>query len=89
MNDADIMNVIVKALKIEAMRKPNERIFVGFKTYTYAEFAEMLSGQKNLSKADKQLIKSFLEDSVKIFKESQLFRLKILELAAEKSTTHG
>ena len=84
MNDGEIMNIIVKALRIEAMQKPMEKIFVGFRTYTYAEFAEMLNNHKNLNKAERQLVKDFLDKSLKTFKENQAFREKILELAGER-----
>ncbi|MDT7886109.1 MAG: hypothetical protein RQ968_01895 [Thermoproteota archaeon] len=32
---ANKIDIIIKALKIEAERKPNERIYLGFKSYTY------------------------------------------------------
>jgi ClpP class serine protease len=80
MND---MELIIRALKLEAQQKPNERIFVGFKSYTYAEFAKMLNDHKKLNKTDKQFIKSFLDTSLKLFKENPTYRQRILKLAGE------
>jgi hypothetical protein len=80
MND---MEIIIRALKLEAQQKPNERIFVGFKSYTYAEFVNMLNNHKKLNKTDKQFIKNFLDASLKLFKENQTYRQKILKLAGE------
>jgi hypothetical protein len=80
MNDVEI---IIRALKLEAQQKPNERIFVGFKSYTYAEFVNMLNNHKKLNKTDKQFIKNFLDASLKLFKENQTYRQKILKLAGE------
>jgi hypothetical protein len=75
--------VIIKALRIEAQRKPNERIYVGFKSYTYAEFVEMLDNHKSLTKAEKEFIENFLKTSLKLFRENQTYREKILKLAGE------
>jgi len=78
------LDIIVKALKLEAQQKPNERIYVGFKSYTYAEFAQMLNNHKKLAKAEKEFVENFLKTSLKLFKENKAYREKILTLAGEK-----
>jgi len=75
--------IIVKALKLEARQKPNGRIYVGLKSYTYSEFAEMLDNHKKLSKTERQLVENFLNASLKLFRENQAYREKILKLAGE------
>jgi hypothetical protein len=76
--------VIIKALKIEAQRKPNERIYVGFKSYTYTEFVEMLDNRKSLTKAEKEFVENFIKTSLKLFRENKAYRERILTLAGEK-----
>jgi hypothetical protein len=82
MNDGEIMNIIIKAIKLEASLKPNEKIYIGQKSYTYAEFANMLNNHRKLSKDGKQTVKAFLESCIKLFRENQDFREKIFSLAA-------
>jgi hypothetical protein len=77
------LDIIIKALKLEARQKPNERIYVGFKSYTYSEFVEMLNHHKKLDKAKKEFVESFLNASLKLFKENKAYREKILRLAGE------
>jgi hypothetical protein len=78
------VEIIVKALKLEAQQKTGQRIFVGRKSYTYAEFVEMLDNHEKLGKDEKQFIENFLKTSLKLFKENQTYREKILKLAGEK-----
>jgi hypothetical protein len=78
------LDIIIKALKLEAQQKPNERIYVGFKSYTYAEFVEMLNNHKKLAKVEKEFVENFLKTSLKLLKENKAYREKILTLAGEK-----
>ena len=77
MNEIDI---IIKALKMEAEKKPNEGIYLGFKSYTYKEFINMLDNYEKLNNDEKQLVDKFLEESVRLFKENKAFREKILSM---------
>jgi len=74
-------DIIIKALKIEAERKPNERIYItGFKSYTYKEFINMLDNYEKLNNDEKQFVDRFLEESTKLFKENKAFQEKILSM---------
>jgi hypothetical protein len=77
---ANEIDIIIKALKMEAERKPNERIYLGFKSYTYKEFINMLDNYEKLNNDEKQFVDRFLEESVKLFKENKAFREKILSV---------
>ena len=74
------LEIIIKAIKIEAAQKPHEIIYAGRERFTYKEFADMLN-RKKLQKNHKKLIESFLNSAVKQFKENELFRHKMLGLA--------
>jgi hypothetical protein len=82
-NDREILGVIVKALKLEALSKPDEKIYVGSRVYTYREFAGMLNDRRKLDKTDRRFVESFLKTSVKMFKKDQSFRERMLRLAGE------
>jgi hypothetical protein len=77
MNEVEI---IIKALKAEALSKPNEKIIAGFESLTYKEFAEMLD-KKNLQNNHKKFVDTFLQSAVKLFKENPEYRQKIMCLA--------
>jgi ribosome assembly protein YihI (activator of Der GTPase) len=77
---ANEIDIIIKSLKIEAERKPNERIYLDFKSYTYKEFINMLDNYEKLNNDEKQFVDKFLEESVKLFKENKAFREKILSM---------
>jgi len=83
MNDGEILNIIVKALKLEALSKPDEKIYIGSRVYTYREFAGMLNDRGKLDKTDRRFVESFLKASVKMFKKDQSFRERMLRLAGE------
>jgi len=76
----DERKIVIEALKVEAKNKPNERIFVGSKSYTYQEFALMLDKKVN-SKAEREFVESFINSAVKMFKENKTFREKMKKLA--------
>jgi len=84
MNDGEILNIIVKALKLEALSKPDEKIYIGSRVYTYREFAGMLNDRRRLDKTDRRFVESFLKASVKMFKKDQSFRERILKLTGEE-----
>jgi hypothetical protein len=71
---------MIKALKMEAERKPNERIYLDFKSYTYKEFINMLDNYEKLNNDEKRFVDKFLEESVRLFKENKAFREKILSM---------
>jgi hypothetical protein len=75
----EIEKIIVKAIKIEALQKPNEKIIAGNIVITYREFVEMLN-----SKTHEKIVKNFLKSAVKLFNENPLFKENILKLASEK-----
>jgi ribosome assembly protein YihI (activator of Der GTPase) len=74
------IDIIIKALKMEAERKPDERIYLDFKSYTYKEFINMLDNYEKLNNDEKQFVDKFLEESVRLFKENKAFREKILSM---------
>jgi ribosome assembly protein YihI (activator of Der GTPase) len=78
--NANKIDIIIKALKMEAERKPDERIYLDFKSYTYKEFINMLDNYEKLNNDEKQFVDKFLEESVKLFKENKAFREKILSM---------
>jgi hypothetical protein len=82
-NDREILGVIVRALKLEALSKPDEKIYVGRRVYTYREFAGMLNDHRRLGRAERRVVESFLEASLKMFKENREFRERMLRLAGE------
>jgi hypothetical protein len=75
----DIEGLIVKAIKIEALNKPDEKIIIGDVIITYRQFAEMLN-----SKNHENVIKDFLKTAVKLFNENPVFKENILKLASQK-----
>lgn len=76
--------ILIKAFKLEAQRKPDERIFIGFKTYTYKEFSSLLDNHQKLDKETKKLIQSFLNQALKMFRENEEFRNRMKMLAGVK-----
>jgi hypothetical protein len=77
----DEVEIIIKALRVEAMQKPNEKIIAGKEVFTYKEFAEMLNSKK-LQKNHRKMIQAFLNSALKMFKENPTYKRKILQLAA-------
>ncbi|MEM2281660.1 MAG: hypothetical protein QXZ68_06715 [Candidatus Bathyarchaeia archaeon] len=77
------IEIIIKAFKVEAESKPNERIFVGSKSYTYKEFANMLNNHKKLDKETRKLVDNFLKNALKLFEENEEFHRKIMALAGK------
>jgi len=65
---------------MEAEKKPNKRIYLDFKSYTYKEFINMLDNYEKLNNDEKQFVDKFLEESVRLFKENKAFREKILSM---------
>ncbi|MEM1589682.1 MAG: hypothetical protein QW175_04640 [Candidatus Bathyarchaeia archaeon] len=79
----DEKKILIKALTVEAEQKPNERIFIGFKSYTYKEFASMLNHNKKLDKQTRKLVQNFINQALKMFRENEEFRKKMMMLAGE------
>jgi hypothetical protein len=77
----DEIEIIIKALKAEALSKPSEKIIAGFESFTYKEFAEMLDKKKLQSN---QIVDAFLNSALKMFKENSSYKQKMLELAGIK-----
>ncbi|MEM2830971.1 MAG: hypothetical protein QXZ14_12010 [Candidatus Jordarchaeales archaeon] len=75
-----INELIIRAIKIEASLKPNEKLIIGEHVFTYSEFAEILSKKHN-SRDERKLIKMFLKQAEQLFKNNMEFKNKILELA--------
>ena len=72
--------IVVLALKEEAKHKPKEKVFFGERVYTYEEFVEMLNRRK-LKREERKIVQGFLKNAVKMFKENEAFRSKMMELA--------
>jgi len=75
----DIEGLIIKAIKIEALNKPDEKIIIGDVIITYRQFAEMLN-----SKNHENIIRDFLKTAVKLFNENPVFKENILKLSSQK-----
>lgn len=72
MNDRQIL---VLAYQAEARAKPTERIYAG-RWFTYAEFAVLLEENKV-----PVFVKTFLNNAEKLYRESDVFRSKMMSLA--------
>ena len=70
MNEMELTKRILRAL---AEKKPNEKIFIGPRTFTYREFISMIDNYERLSQEDKQLIDKFLEECVHLFRINKVF----------------
>lgn len=79
----NVSDLIIKAVKIEASVKPNEKIIIGEHVFTYSEFAEILSRRHN-SKTEKKIICMFLKQAEQLFKSNPEFKNKILELTGTR-----
>ncbi|MEM1523527.1 MAG: hypothetical protein QXU69_10880 [Thermofilaceae archaeon] len=74
----NIEELILRAVEAEAKLKPNEKVFIGAREYTYAEFAKLL---KKNDRSSKKLVEDFLSIAVKLFKENDDFKKRVLSLA--------
>jgi len=72
-------DVIKRAIQLEALSKPNEKIIIGNQVLTYAEFASILNGHHN-SSSNKRLVKHFMKQALKLYKSNPQFRSKLNEL---------
>jgi hypothetical protein len=75
-----VEQIIIQALKAEALQKPNERIIAGKEVLTYRQFAEILDSKK-LRQNHKKLVDAFLKSAVKLFKENPTYKKHIMKLA--------
>lgn len=83
MINMDAKTVIIKAITAEAKHKPKERIFIGFKSYTYEEFASIINHKRKLDKRTRDAVEDFINRAVKMFNENEEFRKRMLLLAGE------
>jgi len=67
--------LIIKAIEIESLSKPDEKIIVGNKIFTYSEFVALLK-----QKREKEIINNFLNQAEQLFLSNEAFKAKILEL---------
>ena len=74
------VEIIIKALRIEALQKPEEKVMAGKEVFTYREFAEMLNSKK-LQKNHRKFVESFLQSAIKMFNENPTYKQKVLQLA--------
>ena len=72
----DDLQIIIEAIKVEATLKPNEKLFIGPISVTYAELASKINGRKK----DK-LVESFMTHALKEFKSNPKFREVMMKLA--------
>jgi hypothetical protein len=75
-----VEEIIIQALKAEALQKPNEKIIAGKEILTYREFAEILDSKK-LQQNHKKLVDAFLKSAVKLFNENPTYKQHIMKLA--------
>jgi hypothetical protein len=75
-----VEQLIIQALKVEALQKPNEKIIAGKEVFTYREFAEILNSHK-LQKSHRKLVDAFLKSAVKLFNENPTYKQHIMKLA--------
>ena len=73
--------ILIRAFKAEARMKPDERIKLGWNLYTYREFADMLGSGEDLSKEEKNTLKSFVDNALKMFRENPAYKQKMMSLA--------
>ena len=73
--------ILIKALKAEAKMKPDEKIKIGWRFFTYEEFAEILDSRGNPSNEEKGLLESFIDNALKMFRENPVYRQKMMALA--------
>jgi len=74
--------IIIRAIKAEAKLKPKEKIFAGYISMTYEEFASKLNTKK-LSKDEKRLVQDRLKTMLKMFNENATYRQQMMKLAGE------
>jgi hypothetical protein len=77
----DAKDVVIKALKMEALQKPDEKIILGRTVLTYRQFAEMLGG----GSGDGKVVEEVVRSAVLMFKKNPAFRERMLRLAGEVS----
>lgn len=78
------LKIIVEAIKIEAKRKPDERIYYGTRSMTYREFAEKVD--KVIEKNDNDsFIKDFLAYALKKFNDNPSFQKAMKSIVGENS----
>ena len=65
--------IIINSIKVEAKIRPKEKIFFGPISYTYEQFAEMLSTPR-LSRKQKKLVKNHLNTLIRMFETSEKYR---------------
>jgi hypothetical protein len=73
--------IILRAIRAEARLKPKELVILGRRVFTFEEFAEKLNAEEKLPKEDKTLIKAWMKNTLKMFKENEAFRVQMLSLA--------
>jgi len=77
------LEIILCALKAEALTKPKEIIFVGTEAFTYEQFVTML--EKNNPKGNhERFVKNFLASAQQMFKTNPTYRRKMMLLAGVK-----
>jgi len=74
MRDEEIARIAVAAIKIEASRKPDERIYIGDRVFTFLEIAEAVD------RGDPFIVEKFLQPFLERLKKSEAFRMKVLKL---------
>lgn len=75
------LDIIIKAVKLEAKSKPEEKIFIGTKVFTFKQFADMINNHNSLKREDRKIIKACLNNFVKMFRENKVYRSKMMLLA--------
>lgn len=79
----DEHELIIKALKIEASIKPNDKIIIGNIVLTYKELSEMLDNIDKIDPVVKRFIVNFLKTSLRMFRECEEFRKMVISLVGE------
>ena len=74
-------DILIRAFKAEARMKPKEKIILGRKVYTFEEFASMLGSGRRLPKEERNLVRSFVDNALRMFRENPAYRQKMMSLA--------
>ena len=74
MNKKTLEKIAIEAIKLECKEKPNEKIIIGSKVFTYAEVS------RKAENGDKFIQKYFVEPYINFLKESEEFRKRVLSM---------
>ena len=74
MDEKEIKKIAILAIKEEAKQKPNEKIIIGSKVFTFSEVS------RKAENGDKFIQKYFVEPYINFLKESEEFRKRVFQM---------